>query len=775
VRSGMTHIIFGTDFEAVVAEILNEASIVRLAVDEDAASLMQSQWTPVSPALTDTAYILFTSGSTGVPKGVPISHGNLAAYLDNALSALSPDTEDRFSQTFELTFDLSAHDLFIAWSVGAAVCVASPTDLVDPASYIDRDQITQWFSVPSLAYTMRQTGRLTKDALRSVRCALFCGEALPSDLAREWKAATPAARLENWYGPTEATIACTRYSVENDAEGSVVPIGKPFPGMSALVIGPDGTPAPDGESGSLYLSGPQVAAGYLADDATTASAFVALPGREGRFYDTGDIVVYRDGVLQFLGRRDSQVKVRGYRVELGEIENVIRGYVEGRDVVVLAWPHGAINATHIVAVVESNATEHSRLDRRALRTVLPDYMLPSRIVALPLFPRNANGKVDRGAIAIAIAVRTTVHEAVQDGSMSARVLGLILKIKPTLSPAEITNCENLFLAGLDSLDFVDLTLLFEQECDVALTQQRVNIMASLSFADLVADLEKGHAVSRTLDRIPSGQMVQANRLLVFLQRFPAVIRNMTGPVVIAFGSSGTMRAIDTRFGERMACERGLPVRLINIGLPALSSAGLARMSRFIVEHLAGHEVAAVLHELDPMILSVVPPAGDVELDEAVYSSLGAIRLRTGTGAEFDWTPELQGMLDGSTQRPSWPAPLWQRKRDFEIGAVYRGEIGFDPAAVKAWIEASEALQTLGAPLIGWIHPLAEQQVPGPVFRAMLEQVQQAIGKEIIPPGQLTMQPELFLNLNHMAHGEGMAKLTSMLLEAVFQRTVNYRN
>jgi amino acid adenylation domain-containing protein len=776
-RSGMTHIIFGANFEATVAEMLTGIDIDRLLVDEDAvsASLMLSRWTPLSPALTDVAYILFTSGSTGVPKGVPISHGNLAAYLDNALSILNPGSEDRFSQTFELTFDLSVHDLFVAWSAGAAVCVAAPADLVDPANYIYREQITQWFSVPSLAYAARQTGKLTKDLFRSVRCSLFCGEALPSDLAREWKRATPTARLENWYGPTEATIACTRYSIENGVGDGLVPIGEPFPGMSTLVIGADGMPVPSGIPGSLHLSGPQVAIGYLADAAETAKAFVSLPGRKERFYDTGDIVVCRDGVLHFLGRRDSQVKIRGYRIDLGEVENALRAQVGGKNVVALAWPYGAINATHILAVVESDAQEALGFDRGALRATLPDYMVPSSVIAFPVFPRNANGKVDRRAIAAMIAAQTRVHDAAQDNSLSAKVLELVLKVKPTLSSTDVATCDNLFLAGMDSLDFVNLTFLLEQECGVVLTQERVSTMASLSFTDLVADLEKGQAAMRTLDRTALERMVQASRLVAFLRTFPAFIRNMTGPVLVAFGSSGTMRAIDTRFGDRLAREWGMPLRLINVGLPALSSTGLARMSRFLVEHLTGREVVAVLHELDPMILSVVPPAGDVELDEAVYSAAKAVRLNfsAATGAESDWIPELQGMLDTSGHQASGPAPFWQRKRDLEIGAVYRGEIGFDSAAVSAWVETSRTLQTLGAPLIGWIHPLAEQQNPGPVFKTMVEQVQKAIGEEIILPAQLTTKPELFLDLNHMAHGEGMARLTSLLLEAVFQRAAHH--
>ena len=182
--------------------------------------------------------------------------------------------EDRFSQTFELTFDLSVHDLFLCWENGATLVVASEKELRMPAAYIQRHEITCWFSVPSLAYQVRLQEDLAPGAFPSLRSSLFCGEALPTVVAREWAAAAPDSIVENWYGPTEATIACSRYIV-GDAEitEDTVPIGQAFDRMELLVLDEALAPCSVGVSGELFLAGAQVATGYLNDPEKTAASF----------------------------------------------------------------------------------------------------------------------------------------------------------------------------------------------------------------------------------------------------------------------------------------------------------------------------------------------------------------------------------------------------------------------------------------------------------------------------------------------------------------------
>ena len=170
------------------------------------------------------AYLLFTSGSTGEPKGVTVTNANLCAYLDFVCPFFRYGPDDCHSQTFELTFDLSVHDMMCAWTTGGSLCPIVGADLLSPARIVKRDSITCWFSVPALGLIMERTRALRPDLLRSLRVSLFCGEPLPASLAQQWQQATPNSIVENLYGPTEATIAFTRYRWYAETSQPAVPL-----------------------------------------------------------------------------------------------------------------------------------------------------------------------------------------------------------------------------------------------------------------------------------------------------------------------------------------------------------------------------------------------------------------------------------------------------------------------------------------------------------------------------------------------------------------------
>lgn len=368
------------------------------------------QWQPPTVAPDDIAYLLFTSGSTGQPKGVMVAHRNIARFLDVVAERYGLGPEDRFSHMFDVTFDLSLFDLFGAWSVGGCLCCPTNRQRLTPAKYVVDSRLTVWFSVPSTALLMKETRSLTAGAFPGLRWSLFCGEALPVPVADAWAEAASESIVENLYGPTELTLACTLFRWDEagraQTEGDLVPIGEPFPGMEAIVIDEELREVAPGDSGELALSGPQRALGYWEDPQRTAAAFVVPPGRSEVFYRTGDLVrrpATEGEPLVFLGRIDSQIKVRGYRVELGEIEAVLRQESGLAVAVALGWPEAASGgAEGVVAFIDDAGIDvNALLDRVADR--LPKYMVPREVRVVESFPLNVNGKIDRKALRATLA------------------------------------------------------------------------------------------------------------------------------------------------------------------------------------------------------------------------------------------------------------------------------------------------------------------------------------------------------------------------------------
>jgi amino acid adenylation domain-containing protein len=362
------------------------------------------QWCPVDVAADSIAYLLFTSGSTGQPKGVMVSHANVLHYLDCVTKRYGFTSNDRVSQTFDLTFDLSAHDMFVAWETGACLCCPTQKQAIKPGAFINDARLTVWFSVPSTAVFMRRFGVLKPGMYRGLRLSLFCGEALPVETARQWALAAPNSVIENIYGPTELTIACTAYRWENakspdECEQGIVPIGHPFDGMLALIVDEQLREVEDGRDGELLMTGPQLSLGYWQDEKKTRQAFVHVAGKNGTYYRTGDRV-RRPAVnmpLVYLGRLDNQIKVLGHRVELGEVEAAVRQVSGLEGVVALGWPPTESGAGGIELFLEIDSFDTQALMSQ-LKGKLPMYMLPRNVVVLRRFPLNANGKYDRKAL-----------------------------------------------------------------------------------------------------------------------------------------------------------------------------------------------------------------------------------------------------------------------------------------------------------------------------------------------------------------------------------------
>jgi amino acid adenylation domain-containing protein len=377
-----------------------------VAFDREDLHSLSSEPLAYSSVPDDLAHLLYTSGSTGVPKGVMITHANVIAFIEWATSYFGFSSSDRLSGHPPLYFDMSTFDVYGTFCVSAELHLIPPEVSLAPRKLVEliRDaQLTQWWSVPSIMAYLSKFDLVRPEYLGSLQRVMWCGDTLPTPVLMHWMDHLPGVQFTNLYGPTEATIASSYYTVDGrPGDPSVpVPIGGPCDGEELSVLDGDMRQVRQGEIGELYIGGVGLSPGYWRDDEKTRAAFLPHPNSgnpRARLYRTGDLArVGEDGLVHFLGRADSQVKSRGYRIELGEIEAALSPFGELKESAVVGVESGGFEGTAICcAYVPNNGEEvlpaHLRVK---LAETLPAYMLPSRWLTFEALPKNANGKIDR--------------------------------------------------------------------------------------------------------------------------------------------------------------------------------------------------------------------------------------------------------------------------------------------------------------------------------------------------------------------------------------------
>jgi amino acid adenylation domain-containing protein len=353
----------------------------------------------------DAAHILFTSGSTGVPKGVVITHSNVITFVEWGVEYFGIDETDRVSGHAPLHFDLSTFDIYGAFAAGAELHpVPVELNLLPHkiAGFIRENELTQWFSVPSILNYMCKFDVVDFGDFASLRRLIWCGEVLPTPTLRYFMTRLPNIEFTNLYGPTEATIASSFYTVPScpSSDTEDIPIGVACQGEELLVLNDSLECVATDEIGTLYIGGVGLSPGYWRDSEKTNSVFITDPRENGtgRIYNTGDLAkLDSDGLVHFLGRSDTQSKSRGYRIELGEIETALHtiSFLEESAVVAIDTD-GFENKAICCAYVESAGSNSTvAMIRKELFAVIPKYMVPTRWIQLDALPRNANGKIHR--------------------------------------------------------------------------------------------------------------------------------------------------------------------------------------------------------------------------------------------------------------------------------------------------------------------------------------------------------------------------------------------
>lgn len=394
-----------------VARIVDTArAALTLTPSEIAARSGQTTpgWSRVRMADDSPFYVLFTSGSTGEPKGVVITLANLTAFVNwmRAEQNFAPGSEMFLNQA-PFSFDLSVMDLYLSLVSGGtlfSITKEHVSNLKSLYQALAASSVTTWVSTPSFAQMCLIERTFTAQMLPRLRRFLFCGETLAPETASQLLERFPEATVWNTYGPTEATVATTSLQIDRAivAAHSPLPVGRAMPGTRVLAVTSEGAPAPEGERGELVIAGPNVSPGYLGRDDLNQRAFFSLEDQPA--YRTGDWGRVRDGLVFFEGRMDGQIKLHGYRIELGDLEANLRALPEIADAAVLPVEKGgrvdSLAAFVVLAspLSGSNFAQATKL-KSQLAERIPSYMVPRKFHFLDAFPMTPNGKADRQKLA----------------------------------------------------------------------------------------------------------------------------------------------------------------------------------------------------------------------------------------------------------------------------------------------------------------------------------------------------------------------------------------
>jgi len=385
-----------------ITQIIDPESLTLLFTDELSDVTLNLELPELKDS--DIIYILFTSGSTGIPKGVPVNRKNFNSFIDSFLViGYQLDEHDKFLQIYDFSFDASLHCYVLPLCLGACVYTVPQEEIKYLYAYdlLKKHEITFAKMSPSTLSYLRPF--FDKITLKKLRYSLLGGEPLYDDIAGEWASCLPNAKIQNVYGPTEATINCMYYdwnrknSTKKTFNG-IVSIGKPFGDTIAIVVDEELNILSKGETGELCVSGSQVITGYWNNPEKNIETFFVhrINNKKRIFYRTGDFVfVDNDGDYMYCGRIDHQVQIQGYRVELGEIEKHVSDYTTMRNIAIAK--RNDIGNMDICLFVENYKGDTNNI-YNYIKSKLPQYMLPYKIIIVHAFPCNISGKIDRNAL-----------------------------------------------------------------------------------------------------------------------------------------------------------------------------------------------------------------------------------------------------------------------------------------------------------------------------------------------------------------------------------------
>ena len=626
-----------------------------------------------------TQYILFTSGSTGTPKGVPISFKNLETYYNAAKKIINPNRNDIFSQTFDHSFDLAIHDILLSMSSFAKLIILNQDELRRPTHAISFYKITIWFSVPSLIVFFDRPNKI--NGYEHLRIAMFCGEKFFTEHAF-YLHSLGVETIQNWYGPTEATIACSYYQFTSNETRETLPIGMPFDGSAFNYNEED-----DGRQ--LLIGGDQVFASY-----TVANPDVFQKIDKKRYYKTGDLISISEGNIYIVGRNNSMVKINGYRIDLNEIENAASTIISNANIVALA----ANNNSSVCLIVENSLsiTETEFLDH--LAPLIPQYALPNKIYVTKEFPRNIAGKIDRKALAKKVQAIIEPDKEKND---------LLSKLNKNV---KISNL------GLDSLDIMRLLLEIEKQTCKKLSFEQVEQFLNQTIGDILLDKDTEKQITNRKPQFLTKKHVFLNsrcrRYSVIYHKHRKFISDETK--YIAIGSSGLFHALGS-FKNNDA-------NILNFCTPGMSLDAIDELCQKI--SLLNMKKIKIIFEIDPVMLTEERPRGDFLLNKGYVPRPPILNIGS---SEYDYSSKRNGFASIEKTNNSQKM-IWQEQREVVIKACYQNSDMWNDVQLRKIKNAYSSLIKSFESVIIFIQPL-RSELKSKALKKLIARLLQPVNNE----------------------------------------------